>query len=476
MFSRGLSLRVTRPGRIFASVLAVSLVASSIAFSQAYYRTFNQADLSLKKAHAGKVTGSTVTFTFRNPRIVPVQGFHAIISKKIIGIIDSGGFTNFKIKNKRSVDATGRDIAAGDSVTLTFLVNNRQSGTTINYFWWTDASGSRRTSTEYKISPILDEQHYVQPNGGNLRDFLYKKVLRRPEGLVLGIVAPEQGVGWIRNLTSNGKYFSHTGTPRCLDYTMSSSGRLKPITKQIRNLRVKKHDNHLLGELHAMKLAIIANDAGITEPTDPNENRLGDLIYDDGNGIANPLNGMMIREIVARGDSALTFCGGFTTEMIKGLDSTITLLNRQFDGPYTALSFDPFVLSGSSGLGEAVYLHTNPNPPPAVNTFRTDDLSILDDVPSTYALTQNYPNPFNPTTTIEFSLAEPGLVTLKVYDMIGREVATLLDNEEFDDGEALVNFDADELTSGVYFYRLTARGTGDQKGFFDELRKMVLMK
>jgi len=454
----------------------VCFMMPSPASGQPNYRTFNQADLGSRKARAGKVLGSKVSFTFVNHKVTPVGGFHALISKKVIGIIDSGGFTSFDIYKKKIVEAGGLTVQPGDSATVTFMVANRNAGTVVNFFWWTDGAGNRRTNTEYKIPAVFDEQNYVQPNGGNLREFLYKKVIERPQGLILGIVAPDMGVGWLRNVSANGKYFTHTGTPRCLDYTVSPSGRARAITKQMRNLSYKKHNNRLVGELHAMKLAIIANDAGVTEPTDLAETRIGDLIYSDENDVNNPLNGMTLREIARHADSALTFCGAFTEDEYFRLDTAISRINQQFDGPYEALSFDPFILAGSASLGEAQYLHQNPHPPPASTGFRNGDRSIIEEVPETYDLAQNYPNPFNPSTTIEFSLAEPGLVSLKVYDMLGREVATLLDNEEMDEGGQLVNFDADGLTSGVYFYRLTSHGSGDDAGHYDELRKMVLMK
>jgi len=65
----------------------------------------------------------------------------------------------------------------------------------------------------------------------------------------------------------------------------------------------------------------------------------------------------------------------------------------------------------------------------------------------------NYPNPFNPTTTINYQLPKPGLVTLKIYDILGREVATL-ENEQKDQGRYSVNFDASRLASGVYIYQI----------------------
>jgi hypothetical protein len=89
-------------------------------------------------------------------------------------------------------------------------------------------------------------------------------------------------------------------------------------------------------------------------------------------------------------------------------------------------------------------------------------------MPSTYLLQQNYPNPFNPSTTISFSIPTSEFVTLKVYDVLGREIATLV-NENLSAGSYSYNFDASNLTSGVYFYKL-------QAGKYSETKKMLLSK
>jgi hypothetical protein len=78
-------------------------------------------------------------------------------------------------------------------------------------------------------------------------------------------------------------------------------------------------------------------------------------------------------------------------------------------------------------------------------------------LPTEYALHQNYPNPFNPLTTISFSLPEQEKVTLRIYDVLGREVATLID-DTLQPGEYRTQFDASGVSSGVYFYRLIAGG------------------
>ncbi len=89
-------------------------------------------------------------------------------------------------------------------------------------------------------------------------------------------------------------------------------------------------------------------------------------------------------------------------------------------------------------------------------------------VPEGFALSQNYPNPFNPVTNIDFSVPNQTNVTLKVFNLIGQEVSTLV-NEMKTAGTYRVSFDASKLSSGAYFYRLTA-------GNFTSVKKMVLVK
>jgi hypothetical protein len=85
-----------------------------------------------------------------------------------------------------------------------------------------------------------------------------------------------------------------------------------------------------------------------------------------------------------------------------------------------------------------------------------------------YALAQNFPNPFNPNTTIRYQIPQDGIITLKIYDILGSEVATLV-NEEKIAGKYEVNFNASLLASGVYIYKI-------QAGSFINSKKMILIK
>ena len=133
-----------------------------------------------------------------------------------------------------------------------------------------------------------------------------------------------------------------------------------------------------------------------------------------------------------------------------------------------------YILADSCGF-------SNPVPPPNGTGFPeqqyvmsvTGDMgitSIEDDnkISMTFMLNQNYPNPFNPTTTIKYQLLENNFISVKVYDVLGGEIASLV-NEKKAAGSYEVNFDASNLASGVYFYKL-------QAGKYLETKKMVLLK
>ena len=89
-------------------------------------------------------------------------------------------------------------------------------------------------------------------------------------------------------------------------------------------------------------------------------------------------------------------------------------------------------------------------------------------LPSSYELEQNFPNPFNPATTIRYSISKASNVELKVFDLLGREVQNLVSTVQ-PPGQYSVTFNALDLASGVYFYRLTA-------GTFTETKKLMLLK
>ena len=92
----------------------------------------------------------------------------------------------------------------------------------------------------------------------------------------------------------------------------------------------------------------------------------------------------------------------------------------------------------------------------------------IDEIPTKFLLSQNYPNPFNPSTSIQYAVSSRQFVTLKVYDILGNEIETLV-NEEKSTGTYEITGYAENLPSGVYFYKMTG-------GNYSETKKMLLLK
>lgn len=152
-------------------------------------------------------------------------------------------------------------------------------------------------------------------------------------------------------------------------------------------------------------------------------------------------------------------------------------INFVIDGLNTA-TFNRFITSIDQNVEQLDPIKVTGNsfsvtlPSQTITTFVSEEISvsneISNEIPDGYELNQNYPNPFNPTTVIGYQLPVSSDVTLKVFDMLGRVVATLVDGR-VTAGNHQVEFDASGLSSGVYFYQLTA-------GEVSVSKKMLLIK
>ncbi len=289
-----------------------------------------------------------------------------------------------------------------------------------------------------------------------------------------------------KTLRSKGVIF-HTGPPRGLDSVGNpgENGR-KPFLKEHKKLEPKKTSNKLFAELLALKLNIAMS---AMEKTPAG---FGDLIFDrDGNF----LDEMSLMEIARKADTMMTRWQFYTSDQYDSVWSAIYDINRACDGPLDTLSFeatDSIFTEGKLRVAGQVDIATVPFlklPTPFVPTrilptspsvepdedFEEDD-EYLEGLPVAALLYQNYPNPFNPTTTISFLLKEPSIVTINVYDLLGREVATLSEREEMEEGLQSLEFSADGLASGVYFYRIDAHGVGESGLKSLKTKKMLLLR
>ena len=272
----------------------------------------------------------------------------------------------------------------------------------------------------------------------------------------------------------------HIGDARCLaTYTSGKS-----IKKQLKYLTPTKGQNKLFAEAVALQANIKASDLGIIPPG------FGNLIFDEGLGGA--LDGMSIRTIASNIDEYMSSYKDTslnpecTMPLIwtglhpETLYAKIRMINGAFTGPIDTISFfSRLKLKPVRELDEVPFLRLDSSVIPMVN-IPLYDVATME--PEVFRVEQNYPNPFNPLTVVEFYLPKESFITLKLYNTLGQEVATILDREEFSDGWQEVEIDAGiyNLSSGVYYYRLTAESLVDEDNPTMErqiiTRKMVLIK
>jgi hypothetical protein len=167
------------------------------------------------------------------------------------------------------------------------------------------------------------------------------------------------------------------------------------------------------------------------------------------------------------------------TATFNRLWETVVRLNVAFEGPIDTVSWsDSLEFTGTNLLLDVSYLRPNPGVAPV--TITPGLYAVEPQLPEEYAILQNYPNPFNPSTVISYSLPASGYVTLRVYNTLGEEVATLLDNAMVDEGENEVEFNARNISSGVYFYLMTVNPINENGDVSSTpltlVRKMMLMK
>ena len=212
--------------------------------------------------------------------------------------------------------------------------------------------------------------------------------------------------------------------------------------------------------------SVIVDSAGIVSGinfnvialSDSGANIISGLIKDNS---GNPVNGALV---YAKDDNGEIYSYGVTNNngsyVITGLiPGKYDVSSAKFG--YTTSQSSSVTLDYNSNYSSSVGFNLTPDETTNIESTRTD-------LPNDYLLNQNYPNPFNPTTTISYQIPQNSHVILKVYNILGKEVATLVNGQEAA-GKYQINFNASNLASGIYLYQLRA-------GSFIATKKLILLK
>jgi hypothetical protein len=400
----------------------------------------------------------------------------------------------------------------GTTAQVMYRPDNNYVGVDSFSFYVRDGSNARSTSATVTLTvfAIIDSNKYrsfsqsdwdvplvkipkkgvrPMPTAGNVLDTIFitgpfKKLKEKtnpnyPGGVVLGVVQTVKDsikkYGWIRYIGKSGdvqKGLVQTASPSGFDKIQG-----KPFVKELKNPKTDKYSNQLAGELLALKANIAMSDDMISNAG------FGELIFFNTSEQDTFINeyqklviqGRTLRKIASMVDTMLTYYKRYYTltapESYNDMAVTLRDINAEFQSAIDTVSVKPLKLK------DVVRIDNTPKGllrRSAKTEAEPISLENSPTLPEEILLLQNYPNPFNPTTNLQFTIADFGLVTLKVYDVLGQEVATLIHSREMDEGMYEVQFDANGLTSGVYFYRLSVSQNGIVRN--SETRKLLLMK
>jgi hypothetical protein len=460
------------PEYTIAAVAADHAISVTFTLSPVYearYRTFTYDSLIVKKAVAKKPVTQYWEFTLHNSLPSDVAEVNIVFSKDVKEFLAvSGGFA--AAGAKKAWKFTGGVLHPGDALVISGRSTKAKAQQIAKFYLGAVSS----IPTAKAINPVRQWPELPMPNAATVRDLAFLQAGFADQPWVIGISksVPDSSkfYGWVTLKKSANMYKSlYNKGP----HTMTGNGfdmfGTKQFVKAQTSLPPTKQNNKTFADLLTLKFNILLSQLGLTTPG------FGELKL---TAPASPFSGMLVREIAQMGDSMMTYHATFAGQsaLYASLDSLLAGLNSAFSGPMDTVRWsDSLELTGTVRLEDVPYLGPSAAAPVHLVPAAGADLAA-GDVPSLLRLEQNYPNPFNPATTIEFSLPEDMEVTVKVYNLVGQEVAVLAEREEFGAGLNEVTFDAGALASGVYIYRLTATSLDEPLTQRIESRKMVLLK
>lgn len=371
-------------------------------------------------------------------------------------------------------------VSSGQSIDVVFVNSLIKPDTTLfRTFSQSDyATKAMKLKTKVIKKPTV-YTYYPVPTPGNIRDLAFARVVTKGNPMYIGVT---QGA----NKDSAKKYgwvFITKGATLVKLLPMTGVADSFTFKKAMKDPKLSKLDNHLVGELITFKVNSYASNNNIIMPSlDSTENvwYLDELLYQD-DSASSLFHNTSLREIAKYADSLLTYSWRmplFNQADFVKLDTIFTRVNRAFLdtigsalGPEDTLSYKPLIIRATKKLSDAEFLKRNYTPPPR----NTGILNSESGIPEHFSLEQNYPNPFNPATTIGFHLPDDAVISIYLYNVLGQRLKTIVSEQVFSAGFEEVQFDASTLSSGVYFYRFIA--TSLETGVtYSSMKKMMLMK
>jgi len=378
----------------------------------------------------------------------------SIYTGTIPGISSDSAFVNYYIKATDDVPLSSTIPSNISHNKFSFFVLNPSTPFTIQHVRYSPFGSGYSGYNGYPVTVsgiVTADTSSIPGSGANNPPRVFIQNGSTPwSGIILGY---KGAVGMNVFDLRIGDFVTVTGTP----ILASSSGtRLDTLTSLI----VVSHNNPL-PDAHVMK----TSDVGYAA--------LGDSIAEPWNSCIVKYQAVTIDS--ANADGSYNYGESYGTDSSAGHHTRITWSDgrtRFYAGP-TAVSVnkgDKFdAITGILG-----YTHTNYKLCPRNDSDLVGYVNITGvkndkkEIPTAYKLNQNFPNPFNPSTIISYDLPKSGLVTLKIYNILGQQVRLLV-NESQNAGTHQVSFNASTLTSGVYFYSISA-------GSFTQVKKMMLIK
>ncbi len=463
---------------ISVTMTSAKNVTTTFVFDNAYLKTFRTASYEVW-SRADDRAGKFKAVKKKNANVVFQFNLVADASRLLMleFSMNASGYVTPKNSPAETLDTfSGKlppalvlDVNGGDTISIVGLGYEGKK-IKVKYGWGTAKKSKLPDSSFVENRPTLP-----MPNLHNVGEMLFGKTTNAfPTSLLVGIPQGLKGGNSVLlkkyadvQSSMRKKILFHTNQGKCLD---SIGGKL--MSKQQKSLPPDKHNNALFAELMTLKLNIEASVWNYFP------NGFGELTFDDPNNPANPFNGKLLNEIIPYADSlisCLNLAGTYSSVTLSDMHTLLSKIDSAFNtATIDTLAFaDSLRLTGVKPLFQVPFLQLTSGIIPK-SAISLDASNELDEI--TYKLEQNYPNPFNPLTVISYRLSVPSYVTVKIFNVLGQEISTLLNREETDEGEFEIEFDATALPSGIYFYRLEATGVERPEQSFVQTRKMILIR